>query len=171
MVCARLASVALAEKTTETRAIGDSADRSSVISNGIFKFLALGTCTRHVSAAPNTKQRALFRSCVFRSVEARGSHYHGARLRDHGCERDHRQRVRSSEPGEHHGTCAFASSITASTERSREWFAPLVSGPSEREPHLTIPRLPLPRQNLLRAAGLFVGAILFMRNFGEQMAI
>jgi hypothetical protein len=44
-------------------------------------------------------------------------------------------------------------------------------GPSEREPHLTIPRLPLPRQNLLRAAGLFVGAILFMRNFGEQMAI
>jgi hypothetical protein len=46
-----------------------------------------------------------------------------------------------------------------------------VSGPSEREPHLTIPRLPLPRQNLLRAAGLFVGAILFMRNFGEQMAI
>ena len=26
-------------------------------------------------------------------------------------------------------------------------------------------------QNLLRAAGLFAGAILFMRNFGEQMAI
>lgn len=176
MVCARLASVALAEKTTETRAIGDSADRSSVISNDVFKFSRSCTSRRlHVSqqAAPKTKHEtgALFRRCVFRSVQARGSHYHGARLRDHGCERDHRQRVRSSEPGEHHGTCAFASSITASTERSREWFAPLVSRPSEREPHLTIPRLPLPRQNLLRAAGLFVGAILFMRNFGEQMAI
>lgn len=108
---------------------------------------------------------------MFPSVEARGSHYHGARLRDHGCERNHRQGIRSSEPGEHHGTRALASSITASTERSREWFAPLVFRPSEREPHLTILRPPLPRQNLLRAAGLFVGAILFMRNFGEQMAI
>ena len=169
MVCARLASVALAEKTTETRAIGDSADRSSVISNDVFKFSR--TCTSARFGSTKHETGALFRRCVFRSVQARGSHYHGARLRDHGCERNHRQGVRSSEPGEHHGTCAFASSITASTERSREWFAPLVSRPSEREPHLTIPRLPLPRQNLLRAAGLFVGAILFMRNFGEQMAI
>ena len=42
-----------------------------------------------------------------------------------------------------------------------------------REPQLTNTSHPiiLSRQNLLRAAGLFVGAILFMRNFGEQMAI
>jgi hypothetical protein len=36
---------------------------------------------------------------------------------------------------------------------------------------LTLPSpAPVP-QNLLRAAGLFVGAIVFMRNFGDQMAI
>ena len=33
------------------------------------------------------------------------------------------------------------------------------------------PPVPLPLRNLLRAAGLFVGAIVFMRNFGDQMAI
>ena len=150
--------------TTETRARGDP-DRSFCHQQRRFQ-------SKKQAVAINCYfRRALSPSCVFRSVEARRSHCHGARLSDHGFERNNRQGVRSPEPGEHHGTSAFASSITASTERSREWFAPLVSRPSEREPHLTIPRLPLPRQNLLRAAGLFVGAILFMRNFGEQMAI
>ena len=117
-------------------------------------------------------RRALSPSCVFRSVEARRSHCHGARLRDHGFERNHRQGVRSPEPGEHHGTSAFASSITALTSAIAGVVRPSRVLPSEHEPRLTTPRPTLaPRQNLLRATGLFVGAILFMRNFGEQMAI
>jgi hypothetical protein len=106
----------------------------SVISNGVFnrknRQLAINCYFR----------RALSPSCVFRSVEARRSHCHGARLSDHGFERNNRQGVRSPEPGEHHGTSAFASSITALTSAIAGVVRPSRVLPSEHEPRLTTPR-------------------------------
>ena len=75
------------------------------------------------------------------------------------------------EPGEHHGTSAFASSITALTSAIAGVVRPLVFCPpstspsDDPPPHPRSPTEPAPRH------GAFVGAILFMRNFGEQMAI
>ena len=82
---------------------------------------------------------------------------------------------REFAPPNRESTMVRARSRQVSPRRpSDRWggFPPSCYCPSEHEPLLTIPCPTLaPRQNLLRAAGLFVGAIIFMRNFGEQMAI
>ena len=119
--------------TTETRARGDP-DRSFCHQQRRFQ-------SKKQAVAINCYfRRALSPSCVFRSVEARRSHCHGARLSDHGFERNNRQGVRSPEPGEHHGTSAFASSITALTSAIAGVVRPSRVFPSEHEPRLTTPR-------------------------------